>query len=228
MANRSSPWNEPYVPVHTLFVTAVQIFLYYVGDVGLRFSLPIPVRPGTEWRLLTLVLVHADATHLWGNLLVTLTVGLLFEAIHGPVRTALVYWTAGLAASICEVLTWTPPAVALLGSSGAVFGLVGAATAHVLLNREPMAPHWRLWALLVVLVVGEEAYRQTFAPSSNVAYAAHAAGAIYGAVLGACVVRNVEFGPVERWVGRLGAFAAVAGMATLLILLCARVAVWSV
>jgi membrane associated rhomboid family serine protease len=215
----------PQWPLHTLVVALVQIILFYATDSRASLELFVPIEPGTEWRILTLTLAHADAAHLWGNMVGTLSLVLLFEVIHGTPRTALLYWASGTFGSIAQVLLWRGEFGALLGASGAVYGVMGAYVAHLVLNLRE-TPLWPLWVCFVALVLVLEAVNYAVNRAPNVAYAAHGFGALYGAVLALCVARNVRVVPWERWFVYGGLVLSVVAGATAVALLAMRIAAW--
>ena len=215
----------PQWPLHTLVVSLVQVILFYATDSRTSLELSIPIEHGTEWRILTLTLAHADAAHLWGNLGATLSLVLLFEVIHGTPRTALLYWASGTFGSIAQVLLWRGEFGALLGASGAVYGVMGAYIAHLVLNLHE-TPLWPLWVCFAVLMLVLEAVNYAVNRAPNVAYAAHGFGALYGAVLALCVVRNVRVVPWERWFVYGGLVLSVVAGATAVALLAMRIATW--
>ena len=217
-------WS-PQWPLHTLVVALVQIILFYATDSRRSLKLFVPIESGSEWRILTLTLAHADTAHLWGNMVSTLLLVLLFEVIHGTPRTALLYWSSGAFGSIAQVLLWRGEFGALLGASGAIYGVMGAYVAHLLLNLRE-TPFWQVWICFAALVLVLEIVNYAINRAPNVAYASHGFGALYGAVLALFVVRNVRVVPWERWFVYGGLVLSVVAAATAVALLAMRIAVW--
>jgi rhomboid protease GluP len=81
------------------------------------------VLAGEWWRLVSATFLHAGPDHLIGNCLVLYVVGMACEHAFGFVRTAVVYFTSGLAGSLLSVALTPGPSV---GASGAIFGVVAA------------------------------------------------------------------------------------------------------
>lgn len=217
----------PQWPLHTLIVALVQIILFYVTDTRASLALLVPIAPGSEWRILTLTLAHANEEHLWGNLIATLTLVLVFEVIHGTPRTAFLYWASGTFGTIMQVLLWRGEFGALLGASGAVYGVMGAYVAHLVLNWSE-TPLWPLWVVLAILTLVLEVVNYAVNRAPNIAYAAHGFGALYGAVLALCVARNVRVVLWERWFVYCGLVLSIVGAATAIALLSMRIAEWDV
>jgi rhomboid protease GluP len=81
------------------------------------------VLAGEWWRLVSATFLHAGPDHLIGNCLVLYVVGMACEHAFGFVRTAVVYFTSGLAGSLLSAALTPGPSV---GASGAIFGVVAA------------------------------------------------------------------------------------------------------
>ena len=94
---------------------------------------PGALRQGQVWRLVTPTFLHANLAHLLVNGAGLFCLGPVAEAALGPERAALVFFGAGLGANLASYACNPMPAV---GSSGAVFGLIGALGAFALRHRE--------------------------------------------------------------------------------------------
>lgn len=79
---------------------------------------------GQSWRLVTGMFLHGGFSHLIGNCLALYVLGMACERAWGRMRTLLIYFVSGLAASLISAFMQHRPAV---GASGAIFGLLGAA-----------------------------------------------------------------------------------------------------
>jgi rhomboid protease GluP len=83
------------------------------------------------WRLITAMFLHGDGTvrgtllHLGFNLLALWQIGRLYEMMFGTKRFLLIYFAAGLVASITSYLS-LPMNHSSVGASGALFGIFGA------------------------------------------------------------------------------------------------------
>ncbi|KAJ0085718.1 hypothetical protein Patl1_08451 [Pistacia atlantica] len=82
------------------------------------------------WRLFTCTGLHAGLIHLIINLGSVIFVGIHLEQVFGPLRTGIIYILSAFVGSLAAALFITnSPAV---GSSGALFGLLGAMLSGVL------------------------------------------------------------------------------------------------
>lgn len=81
---------------------------------------------GPGLRLFSALFVHADWTHLFGNLLFLGLFGGAVERTLGPVRTLFLFLIAGAAANLFAALVSPLLNAPIIGSSGAVSALIGA------------------------------------------------------------------------------------------------------
>ena len=76
--------------------------------------------------LFTMLFLHANLTHIVGNMLFLLTFGGRVEEIFGPVRYALYYVFWGIVASAAHIAFLPTSTIPTLGASGAIGGVLGA------------------------------------------------------------------------------------------------------
>jgi membrane associated rhomboid family serine protease len=81
---------------------------------------------GRGLRLLTALFLHADWTHLLGNLIFLLIFGLPAERVMGPWRFLLLFLLGGVVANLAAVLMIGAPHRLIIGASGAVSAVIGA------------------------------------------------------------------------------------------------------
>ena len=80
---------------------------------------------GEYFRLTTPLFLHANAPHLFFNLCLLLVLGLLLEGVLGWQRFVTLLLLSGIASSFASLL-WYGNDVVVVGTSGAIYGLVGA------------------------------------------------------------------------------------------------------
>lgn len=147
------------------------------------------------YTIFTATFLHADISHIVGNMLVLLMIGLPFEDRVGRARFLGVYFGSAVVAVILHslwiVMQGSPAEVniPLVGASGAVFGILGAfATMYprdqimmffifFVLPRVPVF-------LAAILLTGVEAFTLVSGFRGNVAHAAHLGGAVGGVLFG--------------------------------------------
>lgn len=144
---------------------------------------PLSVRP---WTLLVSVYAHANVTHLVSNAVVLVLVGFAVERVTTKWRFHAFFAAVGMAAGAAQVLAsgLVGPGTAVLGASGAVFGLLGYllagnAVTGAVLRRLPLGGRGRV-ALLLALAIGVT----LLTARPGVALVAHFAGFVLGAVAG--------------------------------------------
>jgi membrane associated rhomboid family serine protease len=151
------------------------------------------LRDGSVLRLFTALFLHADWSHLLGNLVFLLIFGLPAERVLGPWRLLLLFLLGGAAANLAALYVMGSPDQIIIGASGAVSALLGAYLALFpgarlgvvlplgLFLEFVRAPAYLLigvWAALQVVF----AY---IGPSFGmVAWSAHLSGFLFGIVYG--------------------------------------------
>jgi len=145
---------------------------------------------GNWLRLLSALFLHADWTHLLGNLVFLLIFGLPAERVMGPWRFLALFLLGGAFGNFIAALAIGSPDRLIIGASGAVSAIIGAylalfprARLGVVLPlglflefvRAPASLLIGMWAVLQVVF----AY---IGPAFGaVAWAAHAGGFVFGA-----------------------------------------------
>lgn len=147
------------------------------------------------WRLLTALLVHGGILHLALNMLGLWMLGRILEPMIGHGRFVTLYLVAGMGGSVAAALL--APGSAMVGASGAIFGLLGALFA---IGRQLGADVTGIVVVLGInLVIG-------FLPGMNISWQAHVGGLIVGALVGFILGRTRR--PQQRML-QIGAIAAV-------------------
>lgn len=144
---------------------------------------PIEVRP---WTLLASVYAHAGLGHLLSNALVLVLVGFAVERVTTRWRFHAFFAGVGIAAGVAQVVVsgLVGPGSAVLGASGAVFGLLG-----YLLTGNPVTDAVLGWLplsgrarVVLLLVLASGVTLLTAAP--GVALVAHFTGFVLGLLAG--------------------------------------------
>jgi membrane associated rhomboid family serine protease len=191
-------------PVHFPFVTVCIIlanFLVFVLELkgGETFvlkwaAIPANVIAGHHWiTILTAMFLHGSWSHILGNMVFLWAFGPEIEDAMNPLRYLLFYLAGGLVAMLAQVAMSPSSTIPTLGASGAIAAVMGAFLVTYptdkirsvlfifVFFRITMIPAALLigfWFLIQVFNVGAVATVQT----GGVAYVAHVAGAIFGAV----------------------------------------------
>ncbi len=176
-----TPW------VRRLLFANVAVFLVAPAPFGLLGILPrslvqelvlvpvlVPFRP---WTILTYQFLHAGGLHLLFNMIGLFFFGPRLEMRLGSGHFLGLYLASGIAGALLSVLT---PNVAIVGASGAVFG--------VLLGFARYWPHERIYiwgvlpvpARILVIVLAVMSIWLGIAGAGNVAHFAHLGGFVGG------------------------------------------------
>ncbi|MFC0679457.1 rhomboid family intramembrane serine protease [Lysobacter korlensis] len=146
-------------------------------------------RDGTLGRLVSALFLHADWSHLLGNLLFLLIFGLPAERAMGPWRLLGLFLLGGAAANLAAVIAIGSPDRLIIGASGAVSAMIGAYLAlfpaarlgvvlplglYLQFVRAPAALLIGLWAALQLI------YTFIGPAFGAVAWSAHLAGFAFG------------------------------------------------
>ena len=129
------------VVTYTLLAVTVLIFLLQVGTQNL-LGLDIPAMLGVKanemilrgqvWRLITPMFLHGSILHLGFNMYALYVIGAGLERFYGHSRFLILYVLAGFCGNVMSFLL-TP--ARSLGSSTAIFGLLGAQGVFLYQNR---------------------------------------------------------------------------------------------
>lgn len=162
------------------------------------YSLPGNLEP---WRMITSIFVHSTGLifHVLLNMYTLWIFGQLLEGLLGRWRFLALYLIAGLGGSI-GVLWLGDPRIAVVGASGAIFGLMGA---FLVIQRRLGGQTTQLFVLLGInLVIG-------FVPGFNIAWQAHLGGLAVGAVIGFIFIETRKRSQQKLQIWLLVAVAAV-------------------
>lgn len=136
------------------------------------------VYAGEWWRVLTVVLTHANWLHLGSNMLVFFQLGNIVEHFYGRARYGFILLASALVASF-SVLWLDPVNQPSVGASGMIFGLFGV----MLITGKKMGVDYRQVMGLLVLNIAF-----SFVP--GVDWHAHAGGLV-GGLLAALVLQAI-------------------------------------
>ena len=191
-------------PMHLPIVTAAIILANFVAF-GLELSggdafvlkwsvVPANIIAGRHWiTILTAMFLHGSWSHILGNMVFLWAFGPEIEDSMNPLRYLAFYLAGGLVAMLAQVAIIPSSTVPNLGASGAIAAVMGAFLVtyprdqirslliifiFVRVTFIPAAALIGFWFLTQLLNVGSVATAQT----GGVAYVAHVAGAIFGAL----------------------------------------------
>ena len=181
--------SKPFITIALLIINTL-IFLYMDNIIDyykkttllIKYSniSTVTLKESEFYRLLTSTFLHADISHLVGNMLSLFVIGYQLEPILGHIKYTALYLLSGIGASVCSVLYYTNisvPSMAV-GASGAIFGLFGGYITLALLGRmdrrEISYPRLIL-AVVFMLYSGMQ--------GESIDNAAHLGGVIIGSII---------------------------------------------
>lgn len=165
---------------------AVMVFLSFgsTGDMGglvrAGANVKSAVAVGEWWRLTSSMFLHVGILHLVLNMYGLWILGKLLEQMLGSKRFFGLYMISGIAGALASFYFGGPGTSA--GASGAVFGVLGAATAELGLYRSEYPERWRkaLFRNLVFLIAANVGIGFLYPAIDQ---SAHFGGLVTGAVL---------------------------------------------
>ncbi|GBG65529.1 hypothetical protein CBR_g51123 [Chara braunii] len=144
-----------------------------------------------KFRLLTYFWLHAGVLHLLINMLGLVFIGIRLERDFGPWRTALVYLLSAAGGSLMSgLLLYNNISV---GASGALFGLLGANLAELIINWGIYERRCSTLALLVFMVF----LNLLIGLSPNVDNFSHIGGFFSGLLLGFVLLVKPQYGYIN-------------------------------
>lgn len=184
---RLSGRGAPVVTYSIIGVTFVVFLLQLIPGLNVTASLLFAPVYMSElafepWRMLTSVFVHSTGfiLHVALNMYTLWIFGQLLEGLLGRGRFLALYLLSGLAGSV-GVIWLAAPNTAVVGASGAIFGLMGA---FLVIQRRLGGNMTQLLVLVGInLVIG-------FIPGTNIAWQAHVGGLVGGALMGLIFVET--------------------------------------
>jgi membrane associated rhomboid family serine protease len=192
-------------------VAAFQVFAteHSIPKAGL---VKADVRAGEWWRLLSATLMHGSIMHIWFNGSALLAIGAIMEAYAPRRLVPLVFLVSAFAGSLASLVFL--PDTTSVGASGGIMGMV--AFLWVMQRRRPSeVPAWIGTAMLSTIFL--TAYIGFFG-IAFIDNAAHAGGAVAGALLGLFAIpregkslspARIRFLDAAGWVALAVIFAGV-------------------
>lgn len=145
------------------------------------------VKGSEYYRFITAMFMHANLSHIFGNMLVLFFLGINLERALGKWKYLIIYFGSGILAGIASISynMWKEHAVISIadttfgiGASGAIFGVVGALLFIILMNR---GRHDGISAGQVLIFTGLNVYNGII--DKQIDQAAHVGGFIAGFLL---------------------------------------------
>ena len=135
------------------------------------------VLEGEWWRLITSIFLHADFSHLLGNMLMLCYLSSILNNFYSDLEYWIVYMTSGLAGSLLTLL-FMDGATRSLGASGAIMGLGGVLIYRMFFGKSARAFRYAGSYFIIAFMVIYNLFYGLFA--ENVNNYAHFSGFLTG------------------------------------------------
>jgi len=143
---------------------------------------------GRVWTLFTALFLHADLTHLLGNMLFLFVFGNTLEKEVGAQKTLLAFFVGGIISFLLGIFFYAP-SIFLVGASAAIFTL----TAVVMLVKPLKFSFFFLMpvGLAAIIYFMYNVLAVYFGAEGNIAYISHVIGFVIGVPFGAAWSKNL-------------------------------------
>jgi membrane associated rhomboid family serine protease len=190
------------MPIVTYSIIAicaiVYVFQLILGDSFTSSLLYIPVYTGFRpWTIVTSMFAHASPLHLLFNMYSLFVLGRILEPAIGRVRFAALYFISGFGGCVAVLLL--NPVSAVLGASGAIFGLLGA----LFIIQRHIGGNTAQLLIVIVLNLALGFF------IGGISWQAHVGGVVTGAAVGLVYARTRN---VRQRRLQVGLTAGIAGL----------------
>jgi membrane associated rhomboid family serine protease len=190
------------MPIVTYSIIAVcaivYVFQLILGDSFTNALLYIPVYTAFQpWTIVTSLFAHASPLHLLFNMYSLFVLGRILEPSLGRVRFAALYFISGFGGCVAVLLL--NPVSAVLGASGAIFGLLGA----LFIIQRHLGGNTAQLLIVIVLNLALGLF------VGGISWQAHVGGVITGAAIGLVYARTRN---VRQRRLQVGLTAGIAGI----------------
>lgn len=179
------PGSDRPVVTFSIIALCVVVFLLQLATGGTQgvVSRALVYYPfGTlvePWRMFTSIFAHGSILHLLFNMYTLYLFGSMLEQALGRARYLALFLLSGFGGSVAVLLL--APSSAVLGASGAIFGLMGA---FVVIQRGLGGTNRTLLVVLGLNLVFP------FLVPSNISWQAHVGGLVVGGLLGLIFIKT--------------------------------------
>lgn len=164
------------------------------------------IQSGQVFRFITPVFLHGGLLHLSVNLYFQFALAFRFEEDWGWKRMAVIYFLTAWGATAMSCIG--SPGSISVGASGALFGLMGAEVANLVINWSSIPQRGMRMCNVVMLLIINAIIGASLPGIDNWA---HLGGFISGLFIGSfCVPVMGELGVKQLWVRRVGFALAIA------------------
>lgn len=173
-----------------LFITEASIGLYRAGElleintetlIKMGANVPISIRRGGVWRLITAAVLHINFMHFFGNITSTIILLSRFEDSFGTLRCIIYYLVSAILGNIFSALC--SPQTIKAGASTCLYGIIGVFLGYLVLNWQGLSVvgpvlKCQLFCIGVMLIVFTILF--TSVSAKNIDFFGHLGGFLAG------------------------------------------------
>lgn len=153
------PDSKPVITISLIVITGLIYILQLITTYSMGYDLLAKmgakknelILAGQYWRLVTAVFLHGSILHLGFNMYALYILGRRVERFYGSIRFLGLYLIAGIAGNLFSFLLTESPS---LGSSTAVFGILGAEGIFIYRHRKLFGDQSRAALRQIIQVAG--------------------------------------------------------------------------
>uniref|UniRef100_A0A914E5Z6 EF-hand domain-containing protein n=1 Tax=Acrobeloides nanus TaxID=290746 RepID=A0A914E5Z6_9BILA len=145
--------------------------------------------------LTTLSPVYEDlitSTSVYNNSTTEILLGIPLELVHKAQRIAPIYFLGGLVGHMLDMVSYGGG----VGASGAIFALVGAHVANVIINWSEMKFQWLRFAFSILILFRIFIEFHRVGSNDHIGHLDHFGGFVGGFLLGIVLLRNIN---IRKW-----------------------------
>jgi len=168
-----------------------------IGELGFKPEYLSVEKFPQIYTLFTSMFVHSGFLHIFGNMLVFFFMGIAFEQRIGAKKFLIIYLATGVCGALTHSLLNIGSDIALVGASGAIFGIMGA-FAYSYPRDEVVMPVpigimfiMRIKVIYATIIFAAlETFVVMLEVQDNTAHFAHLGGLVSGAILAALLIKT--------------------------------------
>lgn len=139
------------LPIVTIIIIAINVLVFGLLELNggstnpqtlLEFGAAqysLVVTQGQWYRIVTSMFLHIGVMHIFMNVMWLVLAGIRAEQSFGILKFLAIYFAGGIIGALAMVMLAPHPLTIGAGASGAIFGLIGAMMARMLITKRPIA-----------------------------------------------------------------------------------------
>lgn len=174
--------NYNALPVYLVVALLILCYLYNINNPYINAISSQRISSGEYKYLIYYMFNHASIRHLLSNIIALLSIGIPYIKRNGSIKFASIFFMGGIAAGLFSALGQAN--VQTVGASGAIFALLGATLADVIIIREYRSQITNIFTYAVITLI-----MSSFGYADNYA---HIGGFVSGLIISAFLSSNIR------------------------------------